>query len=73
MKPMTMDLDFTIDMKGGASNVVYPRSAHLQWLECNNCHPAIFKAKKGANPTSMDKIPRGESCDVYHGSAAPSQ
>ncbi|MGD8570403.1 MAG: cytochrome c3 family protein [Gammaproteobacteria bacterium] len=70
MKPMMMDLDITIDVKGSAPNVVFPHSAHLQWLQCNNCHPAIFQAKKGANRTSMDKILRGESCGVCHGSVA---
>ena len=70
MKPMAIDLDVVINVKGSAPDVLFPHKAHLQWLECNNCHPAIFEAKKGANKSSMDKILRGESCGVCHGSVA---
>ena len=67
---MPMDLNIVIEVKGSAPNVVFPHAVHLQWLECNNCHTAIFQPKKGANKTSMDKILRGESCGVCHGSVA---
>ena len=59
-----------IEVTGSTPNVLFPHAAHLKWLECNNCHTAIFQAKKGANKTSMDKILKGESCGVCHGSVA---
>jgi len=67
---MPMDLDVVIEVKGSAPNVLFPHAAHLKWLECNNCHTAIFQPKKGANKTSMDKILQGQSCGVCHGSVA---
>ncbi len=67
---MPMDLDILIKVTGSTPNVLFPHAAHLQWLECNNCHTAIFQAKKGANKTSMKKILKGESCGVCHGSVA---
>jgi len=69
-KAMPMDLNVLIEVKGSTPNVLFPHGAHLQWLECNNCHTAIFQPKKGANKTSMDKILKGESCGVCHGSVA---
>jgi c(7)-type cytochrome triheme protein len=50
--------------------VKFPHSAHTQWLACNNCHPAIFIAKKGANNPSMDGILAGEHCGRCHGKVA---
>ena len=67
---MPMDLDIVFPVKGSIANVLFPHAAHLQWLECNNCHDAIFQPKRGANRTSMDKILRGQSCGVCHGSVA---
>ena len=67
---MPMDLNVVIEVTGSTPNVLFPHAAHLKWLECNNCHTAIFQAKKGANKTSMDKILKGESCGVCHGSVA---
>ncbi|MGD8559871.1 MAG: cytochrome c3 family protein [Gammaproteobacteria bacterium] len=69
-QPMAMELEITIPVKGSTPDVIFKHSAHLQWLECNNCHPAIFQAKKGANKTSMANILRGQSCGVCHGSVA---
>jgi c(7)-type cytochrome triheme protein len=70
LQAMPMDLNIVIAVTGSVPNVMFPHAAHLKWLECNNCHTAIFQAKKGANKTSMDKILRGESCGVCHGSVA---
>ena len=69
-KGMPMDLNVVIEVTGSTPNVLFPHAAHLQWLECNNCHTAIFQAKKGANKTTMNKILKGESCGVCHGSVA---
>ena len=67
---MPMDLDIVFAVKGSIGNVLFSHSSHLQWLECNNCHTAIFQPKRGANKVSMDMILRGQSCGVCHGSVA---
>lgn len=69
-QPMPMDLDIVIKVKGSAPDVLFPHKAHLQWLECNNCHPVLFEPKKGANQSSMALILKGESCGKCHGSVA---
>ena len=67
---MAMDLDILFEVKASVGNVLFPHAAHLQWLECNNCHTAIFQPKKGANKITMDMILKGQACGVCHGSVA---
>jgi c(7)-type cytochrome triheme protein len=55
---------------GAMPNVIFPHKPHTLWLECGNCHPAIFKMQKGANPISMVKIVNGEFCGRCHGRVA---
>jgi len=65
-----MDLNIVREVKGSMPDVVYPHKQHTQWLDCSNCHPAIFKPQKGANPMSMAAIMLGEQCGVCHGKVA---
>jgi c(7)-type cytochrome triheme protein len=65
-----MDLNIVREVKGSMPDVVYPHKQHTQWLDCANCHPAIFKPQKGANPMSMAAIMLGEQCGVCHGKVA---
>jgi c(7)-type cytochrome triheme protein len=51
-------------------DVVYPHKQHTEWLDCSNCHPAIFIPKKGANDISMAAILLGQKCGVCHGKVA---
>ena len=67
---MPMDLDIVFEVKASVGNVLFPHAAHLQWLECNNCHTAIFQPKKGGNKITMDMILKGQACGVCHGSVA---
>ncbi len=69
-KPMIMDLNIVREVKGSMPDVVYPHKAHLEWLDCSNCHPAIFEPKKGANSISMAEIILGKKCGVCHGKVA---
>lgn len=48
----------------------YPHKVHTQILACANCHPAIFKMEKGANPITMEKIFAAEYCGRCHGKVA---
>lgn len=68
--PVVMDLNIVREVKGSMPNVVYPHKAHTQWLDCSNCHPAIFIPQKGANQMSMASILLGEGCGVCHGKVA---
>lgn len=69
-KPMVMDLNIVREVKGSMPNVVYPHKQHTQWLDCSNCHPAIFIPQKGANQLSMASILLGQQCGVCHGKVA---
>jgi c(7)-type cytochrome triheme protein len=68
--PMVMDLNIVREVKGSMPDVVYPHKQHTQWLDCSNCHPAIFVPQKGANQISMASILLGQKCGVCHGKVA---
>lgn len=68
--PMVLDLNIVREVKGSMPDVVYPHKQHTEWLDCSNCHPAIFIPKKGANQISMASILLGEKCGVCHGKVA---
>jgi c(7)-type cytochrome triheme protein len=69
-KPMVMDMNIVREVKGSMPDVVYPHKEHTQWLDCSNCHPAIFIPQKGANQISMAAILMGQKCGVCHGKVA---
>jgi len=68
--PMMLDLNIVREVKGSMPDVVYPHKQHTEWLDCSNCHPAIFIPQKGANQISMASILLGEKCGVCHGKVA---
>lgn len=70
VNPMVMDLNIVREVKGSMPDVVYPHKQHTQWLDCSNCHPAIFVPQKGANQISMAAILLGQKCGVCHGKVA---
>ena len=67
---LPMDLVIVMEVKGSMPNVAFPHQQHTVWLECVNCHDAIFKPQKGANPMSMAEIMLGQKGGVCHGSVA---
>lgn len=69
-QPMPMQLDIIRQVKGSTPDVLFPHKAHTMWLDCNNCHPAVFKPKKGANSMSMAQIILGKGCGICHGKVA---
>ena len=69
-EPVVMDLNIIREVKGSMPDVVYPHKQHTEWLDCSNCHPAIFIPQKGANQISMAAILLGEKCGVCHGKVA---
>lgn len=49
-----------------AGNVTFPHSTHLEMFSCSDCHPDLFKAKRGANKATMDEMAEGSSCGACH-------
>jgi len=46
---------------------IFPHTPHMQWLDCNNCHPDIFNIKKKTTKHfAMARILEGEFCGVCH-------
>jgi c(7)-type cytochrome triheme protein len=63
---MVLEMDILMKNTQFMPWVKFPHKAHTQWLACDNCHPAIFEMKEGANPITMNKVLRGEYCGVCH-------
>src|SRR5262245_6853209 len=67
---LVLDFNIVREVKGSMPDVVYPHKQHTEWLDCSNCHPAIFIPQKGANQISMASILLGQKCGVCHGKVA---
>lgn len=67
-------LDLDVIMTGGGDGsmpyVRFPHKPHTQWLECGNCHEALFRSEAGATPVSMLAILDGEYCGRCHGAVS---
>jgi c(7)-type cytochrome triheme protein len=63
-----MDKTLTLAAEmSGIPPAVFPHKAHVQWLDCSNCHPDIFNIKKKTTKHfSMSRILNGEFCGVCH-------
>ena len=59
-----------VPAEGPAFKTVFSHAAHTSLLTCDNCHPAVFQMKKGANDITMEKIRTGNGCGVCHGPVA---
>jgi len=58
----------TVEFKGGPmGKVVFEGAKHAKaGLKCNNCHPKVFKMKKGADKITMKEIYAGKFCGTCH-------
>jgi len=66
-----MDMDILFKDTGQMPWVRFPHLAHTRWLDCSNCHPAIFVPQKGGNPEiGMDAIIAGKYCGRCHDKVA---
>lgn len=65
-----LDLNIVREVKGTMPDVVFAHKQHTEWLDCSNCHPAIFAPQKGANQISMAAILLGQACGACHGRVA---
>lgn len=68
--PPMHEEEFILNSTGSMAKVLFSHKAHELWLECSNCHPAVFEPKKGANLFKMEKILNGEQCGLCHGAVA---
>jgi len=50
--------------------VKFPHRQHTLWLDCSNCHDAIFEKKQGATKIGMFAVLSGEKCGLCHGAVA---
>jgi len=51
---------------GDAGDVTFPHSTHNAMFGCDDCHPDLFQAKRGANPATMAEMEEGQSCGACH-------
>ena len=65
-----MDMDIYLKNTGEMPWVRFPHLAHTRWLDCSNCHPAIFLPQRGANKIGMDAIISGQYCGRCHDKVA---
>lgn len=66
-----MDMDILFKDTGEMPWVRFPHLAHTRWLDCSNCHPAIFVPQKGGNHNiGMDAIIAGQYCGRCHDKVA---
>jgi c(7)-type cytochrome triheme protein len=66
-----LDLDIVFEIKDVfMADVMFSHRAHTRWLSCANCHPGIFREKKGANRFTMSDVWKGEFCGRCHGKVA---
>jgi c(7)-type cytochrome triheme protein len=64
------DSEILVARFGSMPAVNFPHRQHTLWLDCSNCHNALFKDEAGANKLSMTAILNGEQCGVCHGAVA---
>ncbi len=52
---------------GGAGKVVFDGKVHAdKGLKCAECHPALFKMKKGGDTITMKDMDAGKNCGACH-------
>lgn len=70
-KIRVLDLDVILPRTGEMPMVRFPHRQHTEWLDCSNCHEALFKSKAGATTgLNMFEILQGEYCGLCHGAVA---
>jgi c(7)-type cytochrome triheme protein len=54
----------------GVSQSVFPHKKHTNWLDCNDCHPEVFRIRQKATGIQMAQVLKGDFCGQCHGSVA---
>jgi c(7)-type cytochrome triheme protein len=66
-------MDFKVVIKFNdmlIKDVVFSHAIHTYWLNCNSCHPRVFKPEIAANRMTMKEIREGKYCGLCHGMVA---
>jgi len=66
-------MDFKVVIKFNdmlIKDVVFSHAIHTYWLNCNSCHPRLFKPEIAANRMTMKEIREGKYCGLCHGMVA---
>ena len=66
-------MDFKVVIKFNdmlIKDVVFSHAVHTYWLNCNSCHPRVFKPEIAANRMTMKEIREGKYCGLCHGMVA---
>lgn len=72
-RPVERPADFAYDFYFGEVETAFPHSIHTAWLNCQSCHPAIFRRREGTK-TTMAMMQAGQSCGLCHrGVAFPAE
>lgn len=69
-KIRVLDQDIYLDIGGSQGVVRFPHKPHTMWLDCSNCHDAVFNSVAGTTEISMLRILEGEQCGICHGAVA---
>lgn len=57
----------TVEFESKAGKVVFDGKIHAdKGAKCNDCHPAIFKMKKGGDVMTMKDMEAGKFCGTCH-------
>jgi len=70
---MTLDSKIDSMKKAGVGPVIYPHDKHEALFKCDDCHPKVFKDKRGMNNMSMKMNMEGKFCgsaDCHNSPAA---
>lgn len=70
---MTLDSKIESMKKAGVGPVIYPHDKHEALFKCDDCHPKVFKDKRGMNDMSMKMNMEGKYCgsaDCHNSPAA---
>lgn len=62
--------DVLLRNTGEMPMVRFPHRQHTFWLDCSNCHDALFAPTAGATRINMMLILQGEKCGLCHGAVA---
>jgi len=66
-----LNLDILMPRTAEAPMVLFPHKQHTEWLDCSNCHEALFKYKAGTTKNlNMFAVLQGEFCGRCHGAVA---
>lgn len=71
IEEMIMDLRVVIKFNDMLiKDVVFSHEVHTYWLNCDSCHPRVFKAEVASNRMTMQEIREGKYCGLCHGAVA---